>query len=230
MDLPRNRRVALLSALTVVFACACAPGLALAGTLDQQQTATYPGAFSFGTNQSVAQTFTAGLTGKIDQVDLHLDKMAGTTLPLTVEIRSVSGAAPADAALASTSVPASAVSQIGGFVPVTFTAQASVVTGTQYAIVAYSSTPSSDTYGWTDSPTPAPYAGGQVFIKSPPSAGSWTPSGTDRDLVFKTYVVTPATPPPSATGQRAAALKKCKKKHSRKKRRKCRKKANKLPL
>jgi hypothetical protein len=32
------------------------------------------------------------------------------------------------------------------------------------------------------------------------------------------------------TGQRAAALKKCKKKHSRKKRRKCRKKARKLPV
>jgi hypothetical protein len=43
----------------------------------------------------------------------------------------------------------------------------------------------------------------------------------------------PATPPPgepSVTGQRAAALKKCKKKHSRKARRKCRKKAKLLPV
>ncbi len=37
------------------------------------------------------------------------------------------------------------------------------------------------------------------------------------------------TPPPGLTGQRDAALKKCKKKHSRKKRKKCRKKANLLP-
>lgn len=35
---------------------------------------------------------------------------------------------------------------------------------------------------------------------------------------------------PSATGQRAAALKKCKKKHSKRARRKCRKKANLLPV
>jgi hypothetical protein len=35
---------------------------------------------------------------------------------------------------------------------------------------------------------------------------------------------------PTATGQQAAALKKCKKKHSRKKRRKCRKKAKLLPV
>jgi hypothetical protein len=36
--------------------------------------------------------------------------------------------------------------------------------------------------------------------------------------------------PTPATGQRAAALKKCKHKHSKKKRRKCRKKAKLLPL
>ena len=40
----------------------------------------------------------------------------------------------------------------------------------------------------------------------------------------------PATPTPTATGQRAAALKKCKKKHSAKKRRKCRRRAERLPL
>jgi hypothetical protein len=40
------------------------------------------------------------------------------------------------------------------------------------------------------------------------------------------------TPPAAAgpTGQRAAALKKCKKKHSRKARKKCRKKAALLPV
>jgi hypothetical protein len=36
--------------------------------------------------------------------------------------------------------------------------------------------------------------------------------------------------PTSLTGQRAAALKKCKKKHSRKKRKKCKKKAKRLPV
>jgi hypothetical protein len=47
-----------------------------------------------------------------------------------------------------------------------------------------------------------------------------------------TLTVLPAAAPPgpSATGQRAAALKKCKKKHSKKKRKKCRKKARNLPV
>jgi hypothetical protein len=39
-----------------------------------------------------------------------------------------------------------------------------------------------------------------------------------------------AAPPAGPTGQRAAALKKCKKKHSKKKRKKCKKRANKLPV
>jgi hypothetical protein len=228
MDLRHRFRRALLAAFTIVCAaCVLAPGLAQAGTLDQQQTAIFSGAYSIGTNQAVAQTFTAGLTGKIDQVDLHIDKSAGTTADLTVEIRSVSGIAPADTALASTSVPASAISVSSAFVPVTFASQASVVAGTQYAIVASSTTPVSDTYSWTESPTPAPYAGGGVFYKPPPPTGSWA-SVTARDLAFRTYVVLP--PVPAATGQRAAALKKCKKKRSRHKRKKCRTRAKKLPL
>lgn len=209
----------------ICAACLLAPGLALAGTLDQQQTVTFSGGYSIGTNQAVAQTFTAGLSGQIDQVDLHLEKSAATTAPLTVEIRPVSGVAPADTALASTSVPASGVSETSAFVPVTFAAQPSVVAGTQYAIVAYSATPVSDTYRWTESPTPSQYGGGQIFYKPPPPSGSWA-TVTTRDLVFKTYVVTPA----SATGQRAAALNKCKKKRSRQKRKKCRKRARKLPV
>ena len=61
---------------------------------------------------------------------------------------------------------------------------------------------------------------------TPPSS-SWNPDPTS-DLAFKTYVV--PTPHPASTGQRAAALKKCKKKHSARARKKCRKKANLLPL
>jgi plastocyanin len=48
-----------------------------------------------------------------------------------------------------------------------------------------------------------------------------------RDSVALTVTQVPAIGP---TGQRAAALKKCKKKHSHKKRKKCRKRAQKLPV
>jgi hypothetical protein len=50
------------------------------------------------------------------------------------------------------------------------------------------------------------------------------PSGWSLDIT------TPPTPPAAQTGQRAAALKKCKKKHSHRKRKKCKKRALKLPV
>ncbi|MGZ5341014.1 MAG: hypothetical protein ACXWED_06360 [Solirubrobacterales bacterium] len=43
-------------------------------------------------------------------------------------------------------------------------------------------------------------------------------------------IITPPTPTPAATGQRAAALAKCKNKKSKKARKKCKKKANRLPV
>jgi hypothetical protein len=55
-------------------------------------------------------------------------------------------------------------------------------------------------------------------------------AGTDNgdDATFTTQAPSPAAAAP--TGQRAAALKKCKKKKSKKARKKCKKKANKLPV
>jgi hypothetical protein len=65
-------------------------------------------------------------------------------------------------------------------------------------------------------------------LDRPGPAFSWTPYA--EDAVFAVFV-TP-TEPATPTGQRAAALKRCKKKfaHKRAKRRKCRRKANRLPV
>jgi autotransporter-associated beta strand protein len=61
--------------------------------------------------------------------------------------------------------------------------------------------------------------------------------GDGNDVTLKNLTAPPSPPPPTPTppaagptGQRAAALKKCKKKKSSKARKKCKKKANKLPL
>jgi hypothetical protein len=54
-------------------------------------------------------------------------------------------------------------------------------------------------------------------------------SGTMGELGFNATVESLPSPTAQATGERAAALKKCKKKHSAKARKKCRKKANRLP-
>jgi hypothetical protein len=58
---------------------------------------------------------------------------------------------------------------------------------------------------------------GAVEVQSIPTGGGGPPA-------------VGGSPPPGPTGQRGAALKKCKKKHSKKARRKCRKRAKRLPL
>jgi hypothetical protein len=64
-------------------------------------------------------------------------------------------------------------------------------------------------------------------------AGNARSQGSSTDIgAYEVVVPTSGGPGPGAgpTGQRAAALKKCKKKHSKKKRKKCRKKAKRLPV
>ncbi len=218
-------RGALLATLVVVAAtCVLTPNAALAGTLDQQQTDFSVGTGTVDSGETPAQTFTAGLSGGIDQVDLHLESH-GPTTPLTVEIRDTSGGDPGATVLAAQSVPASSIPATASWVTFNFATPAPVTAGSQYAVLAYSSPVSmTQHYDWGyggDS-----YAGGRfTYTLSSPPTGPWT-TGSANDLAFKTYVAQPK----AATGERAAALKKCKHKHSKKKRRKCRKRAKLLPL
>jgi hypothetical protein len=208
----------------VCATCALAPGTVLAGTLDQQQTDFSGGTGTIDSSETSAQTFTAGLSGGIDQVDLHLESSGVPTTAVNVEIRDVSGGNPGVTVLAGQSVPAASIPAAGSWVTVNFATPALVTAGGQYAIVAYSS-PASVTQHYFWGYGPNSYAGGSfAYTSSSPPTGPWIP--TTVDLAFKTYVAQPK----AATGERAAALKKCKHKHGKKKRRKCKKKANKLPL
>jgi hypothetical protein len=216
----------VLSATFVVVCAtfALAPGAALAGTLDQQQTIFDVGTGTIDSGETPAQTFTAGLSGGIDQVDLHLEAHGATT-PVTVEIRDTSGDDPGATVLAAQSVPASSIPTTGSWVTVKFATPAPVTAGSQYAVLAYSSPLSMPQhYEWGYGGDV--YAGGRfTYASSSPPSSPWT-TGSTNDLAFKTYVAQPK----AATGQRAAALKKCKHKHGKKKRRKCRKRAKRLPL
>jgi hypothetical protein len=167
---------------------------ASAGTLDQQQT-NGSSSTQVHSNQSVAQTFTAGLSGGLDQVDLYLDKEGIPTAPLNVEIRDAFGGAPGNAVLASFSVPNPAVPADPGFLSIPFAAPAPVTAGTQYAIVAHSVTAQVNRYEWRRSPFDT-YAGGAPFVspQSPPLGGWSVPLSLDQ--AFRTYV---AVPPSAAT-------------------------------
>ena len=201
---------------------------ASAGTLDQQQPSTAGGSFAIASDSSLAQSFTAGVSGGLDRADLYLTSFGTPAAAMNVEIRAVSGGFPSGGALASQSVPPSSISGAGGFVSFDFASPAPVVAGTQYAIVAYSSATFPDDDAWTRA-SGDPYGGGNSFINatSPPS-GAWE-ANAGADFAFKTYVAPPIpVPPPANTGQ-SGKKKKCKhKKHKRSaesaKKKKCKKK------
>jgi VCBS repeat-containing protein len=181
--------------LALVLVMLVAPAAARAtGTLDQQQTDGSGGYLTISAAypdpgdppSSVAQTFTAGLSGALDQVDLLLYRFEATA-PLTVEIRDASGGGPGGTVLASASMPASSVPYgVEDWVPISFGVPATVQAGSQYAIVAYTT----DTHGyfWDVAPGDA-YAGGggcTSYDTLPPSSWGCGPG----DITFKTYVTT----------------------------------------
>jgi|tagenome__1003787_1003787.scaffolds.fasta_scaffold20960296_2 hypothetical protein len=180
---------------------------ASAGTLDQQQT-SFSGPIIGGVNssQSLAQTFTAGITGRVDQVDLVLNQTTSPPPdPVTIEIRNVTGGAPGSTVLGSGSIPTSTIGSTQAFVSATLGTPAAVTAGTQYALVAYS-TNTTGTVGWSFQPVTDPYPGGAAFNNgSSPPSGDWhMPPGDD--FAFKTYVA-PSPPSPPVVPHK----KKCKK-------------------
>ena len=201
-------RRSLLVALMALGVLGLAPADAWAQTLDQEQA-------SFNTNRAVqgpgtgspisrAQTFTAGLSGQLDRVDLVLTKSSAATVgPLIVEIRDVDpSGAPGTTVLARTEVPAAdvptGVAQLA-FVAVPFDSPAAVEAGSQYAIVAY--TGGDNGYRWGVATT-NPYGGGLAFTsdESPPTTWNLQSSGLD-DFAFRTYVGPADTTAPTSTAE-----------------------------
>jgi hypothetical protein len=187
----RRSRTLLITAGAAAAALIPAAG-ASAGILDQQQTLSNFGGLQVDSTHSKAQTFTAGLTGQLDQVDLALSGMSVTT-PMTVQIRDGSATAPGDTVLASASVPTSAVASTESFVPITFAAPASVTAGTQYSIVALNDSSGWFWYSGQAAPDSA-YVGGRFYgsPNGPPGTGPWIEGNTMADLEFKTYVAPPS--------------------------------------
>jgi hypothetical protein len=216
---------------------------ASAGTLDQSQTTvtTPVGYEPVGAGFEAAQTFTAGLSGGLDRVDVSIDAEAGCTADLIVAIRAVdsggslTGTIRALAAISPTSVPTRVNgSQPAGLTQATFPYAAQVTAGDRYGIVLL--TDSNNCYGWYLANT-NPYPGGTAFATTSPN-GPLSPIGAGiYDYAFRTYVLQPSAPPNTVppTGRRAAALKKCKKRASangwsRERLRKCKRKARRLPV
>src|SRR5262245_53244869 len=142
--IPRIRRGARNLTITLAV-CIVAAALALqpaqqsyaAGTLDQSYEIANSAVPVGGTNW-VAQTFTAGLTGNIDQLDLVLQSVAfQSTDQIVIEVRSTLNGLPTGSAITSgTLAEASIENQLPQFVSLSVP-PAPVVAGTQYAIVIH---------------------------------------------------------------------------------------------
>jgi hypothetical protein len=172
------------------------------GTLDQQQPTNGGSSVSLVTDRVLAQTFTAGLNGSLDTVELSMFRFGSPAEPVTVEIRNVNpDGSPGTTLLASSSIAASSPPQYpeyAAFVPASFSSPAVLSADTKYAIVAHSSTPfiAADNHDWA-------FAGGNTYtLGSGYDAlhpdGPWTLD--NLDFAFKTYVT---SPPPQCGGLNA---------------------------
>jgi hypothetical protein len=193
-------RSALRSQAAALTLCVSAAVLAVipsagAGVLDQSQPTLSGVSAAVSDIQQDAQTFTNGITGSLDQVDLALGKVAAANLPLTVEIRTVSSGVPAGAALATETVSAASIpaGSPNAFVSVPLAPPASVTAGVQYAIVLKSSCGSEFCYLWALGPQVDPYLAGSALWR-PNAAAAWVRL-VDEDFAFKTYVGPPVVRP-----------------------------------
>jgi hypothetical protein len=127
----RSRRVLVLAAVSLGCLVA-APSARTTGTLDQQQTAV---AGEIGVSQSfwLAETFTAGITGTLDHVDLAARQNIGFGLPLIVEIRTVTSGLPSATTLSTTTTTV-VNPTFTAFVAIPLSTPTAVTSGVQYAI------------------------------------------------------------------------------------------------
>jgi hypothetical protein len=205
---------------TALLALAMPAATLAAGTLDQSQTlfgslrsliGIYPG----GAPATYAQTFTSGLSGTLDRVDLPLRVVGNPGVPLVVEIRSLDSVGnPAGPVLGSANVASADLPHPDGtawddysphgdyttfsFQIVQLTTPAPVLAGVSYAIVLSAPGANPDIFGgadfaganryeWAGTSSDA-YAPGQHFVFFD---SAWT--GTAIDDAFKTYVASGPT-------------------------------------
>jgi hypothetical protein len=185
--------------MTAVILLTGSMGLA-ASQLDQQQTDTSSNV-CLDADFPQAQTFTAGVSGSIDKIDVHA-RLFGSSKPgdLLVSIQTLDNSGiPSGTVLGSGSMSVGdfVVGAPADWVEVTLAQPASVVSGTKYALVVSTANPGQgDDWGcyfWSAG-TNDPYSGGDPLGRN--QAGGWFFRGSD-DFAFKTFVAVPDTTAPN---------------------------------
>lgn len=142
-------------------------------------------AFDFGPLFFLGQTFTAGLSGRLDHVTIDLGVSFGPG-SVTVTFRDGAAGSPGSTVLGSATF--ASVSQLALTDPITFGSTIDLVAGVQYAIVVKSAF----ALVWVGAESDV-YPGGTFAISTDNSSWSLQP---DRDAHFQTFV-DPVIPEPS---------------------------------
>jgi PKD repeat protein len=152
---------------------------AAADSVDQAQTIST----SFQRLGTMAQTFTAGVTGQLDRVSLASDTSFGS-VKLTVQIQSVTAAGVPSGTILGSSAFQGTVICCRQFHDFAFSPAVHITAGTQYAIVVRVTV---GLFTWYDSWIFNAYPGGQLYVGC--TGCAWlTGSQYGMDFTFKTWV------------------------------------------
>lgn len=186
----RNGFICLISVLVVC-------GSSRASIVDQAQEQTDGMVGFIYSSNSFAQTFTAGMTGQLDSIDLYLENLLNFTFPpdypSIISIVSVNGAIPNGPVLGQVYEE----HFITGFNNISFFAQSVFLnTGTQYGLVLSNNDTApydSISVNW-DLKNSDVYGGGSLWNWQPgigwnQNAAMPTYDFSKMDAVFKTYMV-----------------------------------------
>jgi hypothetical protein len=199
------RLIALCTLL--LGALAFAPAASAAGTLDQHNDAVHPTSnVTLDRSFSYAQTFVAGSTGHLDQVDLGVARRSSPG-DLTVEIQTVAGGLPTGHVVGGDTLPegnvSTALNNADAFVSIPLSSPAIVVSGRSYAIVLRAGGDGENAWYTLFVNSPSTYANGSADEET--AGRSWG-IFADQDLRFRTYVTaTTDTTAPTTTATYAKA-------------------------
>jgi hypothetical protein len=170
------KRLALaLSAGILLLALMPSSALAVA-VVDQSNPSSNVSNYAVGNSSELAQTFTAGKTGLMTEVQLYMRYTGSITVK--IEATTAGGLPDHSAVPLATSAPVSPTSS-PDWVTFLFGSPAAVTAGEQYAIVFVTG----NTVGAGGSIDT--YAGGEAMVYL---GGAWIPTAIFQDFIFQTFV------------------------------------------
>jgi hypothetical protein len=183
------------------FSCVCAMAILLTATrmatadatLDQQNDLTMAGSAdsTSGGYSENAQTFTVGITGTLNRIEVQVVRFFGTVGDIIVSVYNTdtNGDFPLDTALASRSLPWTSIPTTGYVYQIfDFSSSAIPLTAGTKMAFGVSSTPNGASGGSWSSINVSTYAGGEAKFRVVNPNGPWQSFFFTHDYGFKTYV------------------------------------------